>query len=95
MVQAARELSDNATATEAATQQAHEQQEQHWQARIQEVSAILMRRLPLMQNVWASFIEHDWPDAHYFCANSLLVGPVQQLDHECAALRSQVSCYTA
>ena len=51
MVQAARELSDNATATEAATQQAHEQQEQRWEARIQEVSAILMRRLPLVHSV--------------------------------------------
>lgn len=95
MVQAARELSDNATATEAATQQAHAQQEQHWQARIQEVTVILMTRLPLMHSVWKSMIERDWPDAHSFCSDSLLVGPVQQLDHECAALRSQVSCYTA
>ena len=56
MVQAARELSDNATATEAATQQAHAQQEQHWQARIQEVTVILMTRLPLMHSVWKSMM---------------------------------------
>jgi hypothetical protein len=77
LVQAARELSDNAIATEAATQQAHEQQEQHWQARIQEVFVILMRRLPLMHSVWTSSTERDWPDAGSFCSDLLLVGPVQ------------------